>query len=98
MTHEDIFVVSALFGVAPLTLITSRTREEQHDRTLLFWMSACIALSGAVYWGTLEAPSQRSLWILAVLPTLMLSIHAAFLFYVRSNVVPKATPEVGSRL
>lgn len=67
-------------------------RRAKPAATVLFGMGILMGVFSGVLWGTMNDRGSRWRWILATLPALILIAHAAFLYYVRSRVVPPASP------
>jgi hypothetical protein len=91
-------VFSSEFGIALIALLGfilvgwgKLLAKSANDRTIYYWIGVVVVSVAVVLGVTQDSPATRWQWLLGSLPTLILFSHGAFLYYVRSKVVPRAT-------
>ena len=93
------YIAAAGIGLLALIfLVVALTRKEHNDRTILVWLAVVLFIVATVQLVTVENTAVRWQWMLGALPSLVLASHGAFLYYVRSKVVPKANEENQQRM
>jgi hypothetical protein len=98
------FVFSSECGIAVIALLGfivvaygKLWAKSSSDRTIYYWIGVVVVAVALVLGVTRDSPASRWQWLLGSLPTLILFSHGAFLYYVRSKVVPRATAQNVSR-
>lgn len=98
MISDNLLALIGILLVAFACVVVGRTRKSESDTTILYWIAAVVVSVALVFWLTRETPSRRWQWTLAALPSIILLSHGAFLYYVRSKVVPRATTQNVTRV
>lgn len=93
---QDMGLFMEVSGTLAIALVLTvlaivQSRKAKPAATVLFGMGILMGVFSGVLWGTMNDRGSRWRWILATLPALILIAHAAFLYYVRSRVVPSAS-------
>ena len=91
---EQIITTACFVGVATISLavaVYQFVQKKEGRGTIYFWLGTVLLITAGVHVGTANHVALRVTWMLASIPALILSAHAAFLFFVRSKVLLKAT-------